>query len=163
MDTPIEEWRKSTLDGDLEVSSLGRVRTLAGRLLSQRTDGKGYLFVTRWRKRAGGGRSKKYWSVHRLVAHEFIGPLPPGLQTRHVDTNAANNAAANLAYGTQQDNHFDGVRAGKVLCKLDEQKVRDIRHRHKMGLSMARLAREYKVSIGTIKAVVTRQNWTWVL
>ena len=42
--------------------------------------------------------------VHQLVMEAFVGPRPAGMDTRHLDGNPANNALANLAYGTPSEN-----------------------------------------------------------
>lgn len=102
-----EEWRAIAGCPNYQVSSLGRVRSwrthrgVAGpRILKQGAGSKGYLTVRL------DGLTRK---VHRLVAEAFLGPLPDGLQTRHLDGNNRNNTVANLAYGTQLENMADRV------------------------------------------------------
>lgn len=102
-----EEWRPVDGYPGYEVSSLGRVRSWrthrgvpGPRILKPGRGSKGYLVV-----RLAGAAQK----VHRLVAEAFLGPMPDGLQTRHLDSNNQNNAAANLAYGTQLENMADRV------------------------------------------------------
>lgn len=102
-----EEWRPISGLPGYEVSSLGRVRSwrthrgIPGpRVLKASAGSKEYLTV-----RLAGATQK----VHRLVAEAFLGPLPSGLQTRHLDGNNQNNRAANLAYGTQLENMADRV------------------------------------------------------
>ena len=61
--------------------------------------------------------------VHQLVMEAFVGPRPAGMDTRHLDGNPANNALANLAYGTPSENARDRRRHGtdanarKAACK----------------------------------------------
>ena len=61
--------------------------------------------------------------VHQLVMEAFVGPRPAGMDTRHLDGNPANNALANLAYGTPSENARDRRRHGtdanarKAECK----------------------------------------------
>ena len=47
-------------------------------------------------------------------------------------------------------------------AKLTEEKVLRIRYLKSLGVSMARLSRDYGVSHMCIKAVVTRQTWKHV-
>lgn len=113
-------------EGLYEVSDQGLVRSLrrrtsngmrGGKMLKLRVAGPGYHQVTLW---ADGKPETAY--VHRLVLAAFIGPLPPGQETRHLDGNKLNNLLANLAYGTQSENGLDRVRhgthnhAGKTHC-----------------------------------------------
>lgn len=117
----LEVWRSIPgWEGLYEASSTGQIRSLPRVVI--RRDGhrlpkpgvvlrgrihQGYRIVNLSRdgKRHG-------WPVHRLVALTFYGPLPPGLETRHLDGNSLNNAAANLAYGTHQENLEDRKRHG---------------------------------------------------
>lgn len=49
----------------------------------------------------------KTYKVHRLVCEAFHGPAPDGERwpvVMHVDENAVNNRASNLAWGTQSEN-----------------------------------------------------------
>lgn len=118
MNEPIEEWR--TVEGypAYEVSDQGRVRshqTHRGnpgpRFLNPGRGSKGYLTVT---LSAGGpGRTFK---VHTLVTRAFLGPMPQGLEVRHLDSNPANNKVENLAYGTYEENLQDKI-ALKTHCK----------------------------------------------
>lgn len=50
--------------------------------------------------------------VHQLVLLAFIGPRPDGMETRHLDGEAANNTLQNLVYGTHSENTLDSVRHG---------------------------------------------------
>lgn len=45
--------------------------------------------------------------VHRLVGEAFLGPLPDGMETRHLDGNPTNNRLVNLRYGTHLENEED--------------------------------------------------------
>lgn len=111
------EWRPVTRwEGFYEVSSAGDVRSLprqtvkgirGGQLLKLHPDPKGYYQVTLTRPGV-----REYRRVHQLVAEAFIGPCPPGHETRHHDGDNQHNAASNLLYGTSGDNKLDQVRHG---------------------------------------------------
>lgn len=50
----------------------------------------------------GSGGFTKY--IHDLVAEQFIGPRPEGMDIDHVDGNRSNNHYTNLEYVTRQEN-----------------------------------------------------------
>lgn len=113
-DASAERWLPVPgFEGMYAVSDLGRVRSLArkgvrkDRLMKPSRDRGGYFRVILTKDRA-----KTYATVHRLVTAAFIGPLPPGKETRHLDGDQANNALSNLTYGTRSENSLDMVRHG---------------------------------------------------
>src|SRR5690606_11217835 len=58
------------------------------------------------------GDGGKSYRVHRLVMEAFVGPLPEGMEVRHLDDDPDNNALSNLVYGTRSENLEDRVRLG---------------------------------------------------
>lgn len=109
-----EEWADVTgvgVDG-LRVSSLGSVvsfrRGRQGRILKQWVGHKGYVYVST----SGPVKRTMHLKVHRLVGSAFIGELPQGMVTRHLDGDKTNNAVTNLAYGTPAENSADVVAHG---------------------------------------------------
>lgn len=114
-----EEWRAIPgFGGRYEVSDQGAVRShlVSGRYdrtspeprsVGQRRTAKGYLQVTLY-----VDRQHVHRYVHRLVLSAFVGPCPQGLQTRHLNGNAADNRLVNLRYGTQSENERDKIRHG---------------------------------------------------
>jgi hypothetical protein len=110
---PGEVWRDVVgYEGLYRVSSLGRVMSLPrtttrGGLLKQNVGTNGRLEVNLTRN----GQQKVH-RVHSLVAEAFLGPRPTGMEVRHLDGNATNNSAGNLAYGTHAENMDDMRRHG---------------------------------------------------
>jgi hypothetical protein len=98
-----EEWRLVVgFENDYAVSNLGRVmsfvRDPGGAILRPRPDTSGHLQVhlrDRWR------------FVHHLVLEAFVGPRPPGLETRHKNGRPEDNRLANLEYSSRARNHLD--------------------------------------------------------
>jgi len=86
----------------------GGARNLKGRVLRPSRNHKGYQIVVL----ARDGKRFAY-AVHRLVAETFLGPLPDGLVTCHIDGDNQNNAASNLRYATASENNLDIVRHGR--------------------------------------------------
>ena len=110
-------------EGIYEVSNYGRVRSLnriiltsdrrklhlKGRIKKPTPNIKsGHLLIMLWKDNV---QYPKF--VHQLVSAVFIGPCPPGQETRHKDSNPMNNNDWNLHYGTRSDNMQDMVKAGR--------------------------------------------------
>lgn len=106
---PGEEWRRLPQDthGPYEVSNTGKVRNLAGKVLSPEVAKSGHLRVHLYRP----GMKPKHFQVHRLVALAFIGAS--NLDVLHWDDNPQNNNLSNLRYGTDRDNWYDSARNGR--------------------------------------------------
>lgn len=139
----------------------GAVLQRAGRVLRGCTTSKGYARVSLCRD--GAVRSVH---LHAVVAAAFIGPRPPGMLIRHLDGNQANNAAANLAYGTSRDNSDDMRRHGRVLAgerhsqaKLTDVEVERIRE---LSVTTTRtaLAKQFGMSVQQISNIVLRKQRT---
>jgi NUMOD4 motif/HNH endonuclease len=100
-------------EGLYAVSDRGRIRSLhgktrvAGYVLKPTVSRAGYLVVSLVKDTKQVQRK-----VHRLVLLAFKGPCLPGLESRHLDGNPANNALTNLAWGTVGENAKDRVRHG---------------------------------------------------
>jgi hypothetical protein len=100
-------------EGYYEVSDLGRVRSLRRRgteetIMSTRVEPhRGYSAIDLRRN----NRRKRFF-VHRLVAEAFLGPKPPGMQTRHLNDMKGDNRLLNLEYGTPSENQMDAVANG---------------------------------------------------
>lgn len=106
-----EEWRP--IPGFLRyiVSDQGRVASLwtrSPRVL--KVDSTGVHRYVRVSLRRDGQTYVR--PVHQLVAEVFHGPRPDGMQVRHLDGDALNNAAINLAWGTASENAIDKIRHG---------------------------------------------------
>lgn len=112
-----ETWREIPgYEGAYEVSDLGRVRSLdrvsshgrrlRGRVLKQ-IRRSGYLSVG---LHLNGDPT--LYLVHRLVLTAFAGPPARGMEARHLDGDASNNAASNLVWGTTRENIRDQLRHG---------------------------------------------------
>ena len=126
-----ERWRPITgYEGQYSVSDHGRVRS-EDRLIidtlgrSRRWTG-GILKSTCPQIRGVGrrypdvalpvdGKQVKV-RIHTLVAQEFIGPRPDGMEILHADDNVNNNHVSNLRYGTHADNGGDITR-NRPACK----------------------------------------------
>lgn len=107
----IELWQKvDGTHGMIEVSSLGRVRSLLRpekTVLKLQTDNKGYQRV-----RVTICGEKMGFKVHREVAKAFIPNPDHKPQVNHVDGNKSNNAVENLEWVTNQENARHAIATG---------------------------------------------------
>lgn len=118
--TDAEHWAQIPEYENYEVSTHGRIRSYVSaggqnnlKMVSKpkckqlTIDDRGYFIV---------GLSKnsqtRAFSVHKLVLESFIGPCPPNMETRHLDSNRLNNHISNLDYGTLQENTNDRMNGG---------------------------------------------------
>lgn len=105
-----EEWRP-LFDWPYEISSLGRVRGHSGRLIN------GWRHLGRyWAVKLKSPDRYKTLVLHALVAKVFHGPKPsPRHVVCHWDGDGTNNVAANLRWGTPEENEADKLRHGRRL------------------------------------------------
>ena len=107
-------------EGHYEVSDMGRVRSLPRTLPMSGSKGRRYpgkILSTRARPRPTVSlhhpdKPAVAVPVHRVVLLAFVGPLPDGLVTRHLNDDKADNRLSNLAYGTYSENMLDRVENG---------------------------------------------------
>jgi hypothetical protein len=147
---------------EYEVSEAGEIRSMyTRRPLKGGIDKDGYRKLVLC---TGGQRIHR--RVAALVCAAFHGPRPAGHVVRHLDGSRNNDAAANLAWGTQAQNIADKAAHGTAQrgerhprAKLTRQAVLDIRRSEERG---AALAAKHGVTRGTISAVRTRRLWAHV-
>lgn len=106
------EWRRAAwgFGSRYEVSNYGDVRNLwnRSRLLTPQVNPKGYVTFNLYRD----DYVRREVRVHRLVMETFVGPMPEGMEIRHLDDIKTNNWIGNLAYGTRAENVQDGLKNG---------------------------------------------------
>jgi hypothetical protein len=148
-----------------QVSDCGRVRratrasgTTVGQVLVQDlSNGYHRVHLTSY------GR---YVFTHRLVLSGFVGPCPPGCETRHLNGIRNDNRLANLAWGTKTENGEDRKVHGTSprgprnhAAKLTAEKVAEIRRRYANGTLQRVLAAEYGVNQPHVSRIVRGANW----
>lgn len=157
-------------EGQYEVSSLGRVRSvphelvhrdgvtrpIKGRLLKLQARDPRYFSVSI------GGRSIR---VHRLVAEAFLGPAPDGCIVLHANDNGHQNHVGNLRWGTHSTNRADarhnrGAVGGLARSdgRLTEAEASVIKA---LVAFMPRrvVARAFGVSRGCVDGIHRGKNW----
>lgn len=173
-----ETWKPIAGWPDYEVSDQGRIKSRKPRN-GQRFAG----FAPPWRllrpsiRKASGyafvglvGENGKWdVGVHRLVLLTFVGPCPPGMETRHLDGVRHDNRLTNLCWGTQVENAADRIRHGThargeahANARLNEDRVRDLRECRAAGMTWKQLAAAFRVDESTARAAASGRNWKHV-
>lgn len=129
------EWATIAEFPTYEVSTVGEVRTIAGRMLRPQRKPNGYLTVE---LRHAGNVRRRY--VHRLVLTAHVGAPAPGQVARHLNAERDDNRVENLAWGSYTDNNRDTVvhghhrNASKTHCPQGHPYTADnLRAPHKAG------------------------------
>jgi len=165
-----ERWQTISVNDAYEVSNLGRVRRIeSGRILMSQPRRNGYISVSLVMR---DGCQKRFY-VHRLVAIEFCGGIPPGMEVNHLNFCRHDNRAENLEVVTRLQNTAHSKRAGKFVdigknsprgeqsphSKLTLDDVLTIRKLSEQGVRRRMLAEQFSVSKQQIKNVVLRRSW----
>lgn len=100
----IIQWRKTTFNDRVEVSSCGQVR----KKVNDRHPERRQYFVYRTYDDKDGYKclriDNKKWLVHRLVYATWCGSLLPGLVVCHLNGDRTNNCCDNLKQASQREN-----------------------------------------------------------
>lgn len=174
----VEVWVKPPrFGGLLEVSSLGRVRTVTremttwrggkvkipGRMVTLRRHPWGYFWCEFMLR-----RQKHCEFVHRLVAEAFHGPAPEGMPYAcHGDNNPQNNVPDNLRWGSPSDNSQDKWRHGTQphgdqiwWRKVDSAEVIAMRDMRSAGMKLKDISTFYGISQAQVCRICTGTRWT---
>ena len=111
----MEEWRDiKGYEGKYKISSHGRVKSLPKEgnaykevMLKPLITNKGYSRVCLFKN-----NSRKYVSIHRLVADTFISNPYNKPQVNHIDGNKTNNKVDNLEWCNQSENELHAHKIG---------------------------------------------------
>lgn len=178
--------------GHYQVSNFGRVRSLdrkvthknnrsfliKGRILSNRPNGRGYLFVDLWIN-----NKAKMFQVHRLVAMHFL-PAPKKHQTdvNHKNSIRSDNHADNLEWATRSQNMRHAVKHGycnsdnknwnpdtnpNLLAKTNPNKAKKLNHEivktmrlmREQGLTYKQIANTFGVSRQMASGICRGKFW----
>lgn len=111
-----EVWRDvSGYEGYYQVSNLGRVKRVGGKVLKPVHNGNGYVKVQLCKDAV----VKKFF-VHRLVAIAFVSNPRNVNCVNHLDENPLNNRADNLEWVTKAENNRYGTMPQRISATLKE-------------------------------------------
>jgi hypothetical protein len=171
-------------EGHYEVSNLGRVKSLARKVISRNRNcssmecclqermlspSKGQYFVVTLMKE---GRGKNTY-LHRIIAKAFI-PNPFNLpMVNHIDGDKLNNSLDNLEWCTDNYNRRHAIRLNGTerfrgennnQAKLTKEQVIKIREicAKEPCISYGFLSRIYGVTPKYIGAIVARKTWSHI-
>lgn len=172
----MEVWKRSPLGPEhLEVSSLGRVRTLdreapsirdkqpsqlrPGKVLSPYLSRQGYPTISV----KEGPRRPKY-SVHRLVAAAFCEGYSLGLSVNHIDGDKTNNHPRNLEWVTLERNTAAAWETGQCTpeahaTKLSADQASAIKARLQNGERPSQIAEDFGVSRSLVYRISQGNRW----
>jgi len=183
-----EIWKKIKNTNNIYlISNKGRLKTLNWRnsgkevIMKPAPDKKGYL-----RTVIIIDNKPKTIKLHRLVAETFINNPENKPQVNHVDCNKQNNMVNNLEWVTPQENFLHSVEhlkqksfvknIGKTsnlkhligeqigTSKLTIKEVKEIRNKFIPRVYTRKiLANEYNVKESTIKDIILKKSWRWLL
>ena len=173
-DLPGEIWKDIPDAPGYQVSSLGRVKSLAriimrknGRgmplseqIISINKSTHGYYKVSLY---IGAKRTTYY--VHSLVMKTFIGPCPEGFEINHKEGNKKDNRVVMLEYITHRENIKHAYTSGlfskvkrKPSTKLTLEEINQIKSL-KSILSGNDISKLYNVGSSTVYAILNNINW----
>lgn len=166
----MEMWRHIPEYERYKISNLGRVvgpgRRGNEKLLKLQLNHNGYLRA--YLSKNGKARVRP---VHQLVLEAFIGSRPDGHQCAHINGNRLDNRLENLKYctvlenirhkyihGTMRTRGPDGNMPNGRLTSEDRIEIRERHIRGPKGNTVL-LAKEFKVTVGTITRLIAGKTW----
>lgn len=157
-----KEWKESIAPEYL-VSKDGFVWSIkTTRLLKPGINKPGYEYLN---LRVDG--KTKNFSVHRLVAEAFIGPIPEGMVIDHINSNKLDNSSINLRIVSRQSNSLsskDKMRGdGQHGFSINEQQAGEIKW---LALNTAMSQREigemYGITQSPVSSIKNGNQWGYV-
>lgn len=159
-------------EGQYEVSSMGRVRSLDRTVTVRAGVKSGYLQQRKGAILRPGKNTKQghvtvslgrrnSLNVHRIVMLAFKGPCPHGLEVLHINGKAADNRLSNLRYGTRRENNLDiGAHGRRKISVAQARAIK--KHINRSEASALKLAAKYKISRSYVWQIWQGKQWTHV-
>ena len=153
-------------EGLYEVSNMGRVyscgRTIEGvrrgttclitykpKIMKQTLDKNCYYVVNLWKD-----GSKKKFRVHKLVAENFLEPVPGKPFVLHGRRGSRCNEVTNLRYGTHIENMHDKYLDKTIPNAIPDEIVRKIRQEYAGWGDGVRLSKKYALGESTVSKII---------
>lgn len=162
-------------EGLYQISSLGRVKRLAGtrrssrhsicpvkeRILSPHIDSRGRIGYSLSKE----GKQQEYKAAILLLT-AFVGPRPKGMECCHYDDNSSNNTLSNLRWDTKANNIKDMFRNNKVNMhenhprhKLNWVQVNEIKCLLNTKMRVIDIARKFNIGWSTVWHIKLGHTW----
>jgi len=165
----LETWKRAIIDNvtiPYYVSSIGNVKTLDGKLLSQRKNNRNYSIIS-----VKVDNKVKNVLVHRLVACTFI-PNPLNKRTvNHIDGNKDNNSYWNLEWMSYSENNKHAYDTGlhkslagedSPFAKVSVDLVRKICSELEVETSVGKICKKLNVSRNLVNSIRDKRAWTTI-
>jgi len=151
------EWTPVPSTPQYSVNELGWIKGASGRVVKPQYKDSGHAYIT-----VGPRDARKNLSIHQAVWEAFHGPIPVGLEIRHLNGKPRDNRLVNLALGDRFDQRADDRRNGVVRrpanLVLTEHKVGAILDAK--GQASSRFIGElFGVSHTTIQKIWRGERW----
>jgi len=178
-----ETWRAVPgYEGLYEVSSLGRVKSLAREIIYQNKHRSGTSALPVREKILKGRTEKGYTTVklvrdgvyyhvgvHRVVCLAFHGPVEGDIEAAHINGDKTDNTVANLVWATPAENARHRRGHGTQIMgemapnsKLTNEHVMAARALLSVGWSPERLANLFGVNPSTMNRIKNGEAWSHV-
>lgn len=106
---------------------------------------------------------KVTYQVHRIAYSVWVGPIPEGLDVRHLCDHTLCINPECLEPGTHAQNMVDKIRTGRADKKLNAGEVQCIRDEYAKGvLSQYMLAEAFGIKQSTVSMIVNRRARKYV-
>ena len=151
-----EIWKRIQDYGGLyEVSNLGRVRDLKGKLKPMYKNNKGYYCMSLYYNK------KSYHpTIHRLVATYFIPNVNNYPQINHIDCDKSNNKVINLEWCNQRYNYDEGMKnflysknENHLWAKLKNTDIPMIYKLYELGFTRVTVSRIFNINPSSLEAI----------
>lgn len=155
-------WKQKGISIKGKIGFQGTRSVLSTKWKKMRRDKATYYLSVELRKNKNSYKK----NIHRLLAQMFI-PNPKNKPlVCHKNGNPRDNRIENLYWGTVQENASDRAKHGTENCggknnkaKLNDMKVKVIRHAFNFGVSRDFLIDFFKLDRSTINRVISRKTW----
>lgn len=160
-------------EGRYQASTMGRIRSVDrtitqigrfGRPFTRRIKGK---ILRPGRSKSGHlsvvlGHGAHGSQVHQLVLLTFLGPVPKGMEVRHLNGDPADNRIENLVYGTRTENILDVYAIGKPWRVLTSEEVLEVRTALSRGESGVTISKRFGISESNVSAIRNGVSYWWL-
>lgn len=114
--------------------------------------------------------NSKSFCVHKLIMMTFVGPMPKGFHTAHLNGDPSDNRLENLIYCSPKENQRHSKLHGTKIMgqtvgtsKLTDKEILEIRAKFVRSgpreSNAMELAKEYKIHWSTVNFIVRRKTW----